>query len=102
MGFFTVHFDDSGTHPESSVAVCGCWIADVEQWECFCRDWQDASEQEEFGVFHMADFYQGKEQFSVWRDDRKRRVLNRLCTIIKTRVHRGCGFGVRKRDYEQP
>jgi hypothetical protein len=51
MVMFTLYFDDSGTHAKSEVAVAGCYIATVEQWSEFKRNWQEANVREHFGTF---------------------------------------------------
>jgi len=100
MGF-TVYFDDSGTHNESSTAVSACFVSKIESWKRFELEWKRASQEEQFGVFHMADFAAGKAQFNLWEHERKQRVLIRLCRIIDSCVHSGFAFGVNKRDYDE-
>jgi hypothetical protein len=53
---FTLYCDDSGTHAQSDVAIAGCYISTVEQWQEFRRNWDEINAREDFGVFHMADF----------------------------------------------
>jgi Protein of unknown function (DUF3800) len=101
MSFFTVHFDDSGTHKESSIAVASCFVASVEQWKEFNRNWAEVNKNEEFGTFHMADFAFGSQQFKTWDDTKKERILGRLCNIISTRVSAGWSVAVTKRDYDE-
>jgi hypothetical protein len=63
MSIFTVHFDDSGTHKESGIAVASCLVASAEQWQEFNRNWAGVNQDEGFGTFHMADFAFGSAQF---------------------------------------
>jgi hypothetical protein len=97
---FTVHFDDSGTHSESSIAVGASLVASVDQWRHFNRNWEEAEKQEGFGVFHMADFAAGEKHFKGWDDTKKKRVLERLCNIITTRISVGWSTSVTKKDYD--
>jgi hypothetical protein len=101
MAFVTVHYDDSGTHRESSIALAACWVSTVDQWKEFERNWQELKQDEGFDVFHMADFAAGEKQFTGWNDDKKRRVLRRVCSIIKTRVRIGFVASVSKKDYDE-
>jgi hypothetical protein len=100
----TIYFDDSGTHPESEMAVASCYIGHVEQWNELCRNWNEANEKEEFGTFHMADFVANKAQFKapVWADKRKRdRTIMRLINIIRTRAEYGFSACIVKDAYDK-
>jgi Protein of unknown function (DUF3800) len=100
---FTLYCDDSGTHPKSDVAVAGCYVATVEQWTEFRRNWDEASRRESFGVFHMADFVAKQKQFSAqeWRGQTKRdRTIRALVNIIKTRARIGFAAVVEKSAYD--
>lgn len=101
MAFVTVYFDDSGTHKESSTAVAACYVSTVEQWKLFERDWKYIDNLEGFGTFHMADFAAGEEQFKNWTDEKRKRVLDRLCAIIRIRARMGFFIAVRKADYDK-
>jgi hypothetical protein len=104
---FTLYCDDSGTHSQSPIAIAACFIAPVLQWEHFVKDWNDANDAENFGVFHMADFVAHKGQFALpeWQDKQKRaRTLRRLISIINIRRHHGFAAAVEKEalDEEMP
>jgi hypothetical protein len=96
----TIFFDDSGTHPESSIAIAACYAAKVEQWKEFERNWNDAKRDVTFDTFHMTDFAAGHGKFAGWSDTKKRNVLTRLCGIINTRVEVGYAVAVPKRIYD--
>ncbi len=100
MNFVTVFFDDSGTHPESSIAVAACYASTVEQWLEFERNWNDTKRNAHFTAFHMVDFAAGHGEFAGWSDTKKRNVLSRLCGIINTRVKVGYAVAVQKRIYD--
>jgi hypothetical protein len=101
----TVHFDDSGTHPESTVAVIGGWIAPVPQWKKFTRDWNKAKKEYGFEVFHAAEFMfnNPKSEFAdktEWTEQKKQRVLSRLASITLERISQGFCLRVVKADYD--
>jgi hypothetical protein len=100
MGF-TLYFDDSGTHDESSTAIAACFVSTVEQWKDFEKAWKKISDEEKFGVFHMAEFAARQGQFVGWTDERRHTVLNRLCDTIDAHVYAGFAFGVKKKDYDE-
>jgi hypothetical protein len=103
MAMFTLYCDDSGTHSESDVAVAACYLAPVEQWSEFKRNWDEVNARESFGTFHMADFVARKQQFKApeWSDKAKReRTIRSLINVIRTRVTIGFSAAVVKSDYD--
>jgi hypothetical protein len=101
MAFATVYFDDSGTHQESSIAVGAAFVSTVEQWKEFSRNWEEVKEKEGFKVFHMAEFAANHGEFEKWDNAKRRRVLNRLCNIIRIRTQGGWATSVTKKAYDQ-
>src|SRR5690349_14923735 len=83
---FTVYFDDSGTHPESNIAVAACYVGTCDQWTCLVRDWEAAQADEGFDVFGMADILNGAREFRQWSEDKRDRVIRRLITIARVRA----------------
>jgi hypothetical protein len=100
---FTIHFDDSGTHPTSPIAVAAGWISPYEQWKKFIKAWNRARVAEGFDVFHMSEFMASnpKTEFASWDNEKKVRVMRRLRGIIEDHATMGFGFAVHKDDYEQ-
>jgi hypothetical protein len=101
---FTLYFDDSGTDAQSEVAVAGAYVATVEQWAEFKRNWEEVNEREKFGIFHMADFVARREQFTLpeWKDEPKRkRTVKALISTIKIRVRFGVAAAVQKSAYDE-
>ena len=98
---FTLYFDDSGTDSGTEVAVAACYVASVEQWECFVKNWREADAKYGFGIFHMTDFEARQEQFLGWPDDKCNMLLDHLISIIKTRARIGFAAAVHKADYDE-
>ncbi len=101
MSFITVHFDDSGTHLESPIAIAACYAAKVERWKKFERNWNKAKKKFGFETFHMAEFAANKGEFEGWGDSKKRKVVKRLCRIINNSVEFGFAVAVPKRVYDE-
>jgi hypothetical protein len=104
FAMFTLYCDDSGTHKGSDIAVAGCYISTVEQWEHFKRNWKEIDEREHFGVFHMADFVAKKKQFALpeWQDEDKRnRTIRALVSTIKIRAKIGFCAAIQKSAFEE-
>ena len=101
---FTLYCDDSGTHAQSDIAVAGCYIATVDQWKEFKRNWEEINAIENFGIFHMADFAGKYQQFAhpEWQDAGKcERTIRALISIINTRVNIGICAAVIKSAYDE-
>lgn len=101
MAFLAGYFDDSGTHKQSETAVCAGYVASVEQWKEFERNWKEADNDEHFLPFHTTDCLAGRKQFIGWDEWRKHRVMRRLIGIINTRVRHGFISAVVKKDYDE-
>jgi hypothetical protein len=101
---FALYCDDSGTHNESEWAIAACVIAPVRQWEKFREEWQKIAKDENFEVFHMANFVARKPPFDTpeWHDDEKRRrIMQKLVGTIKCRAT--CAFvsALQKSAYDE-
>jgi len=96
----TVYFDDSGTHPESDVAVAACYVGEVDQWRALERDWQGARTAEGFEVFGMADILGGKEKFRDWPEEKRDRLIRRLISVMQIRSRKGFSYSVVKSEYD--
>jgi hypothetical protein len=104
MAMFTLYCDDSGTDAKSDIAVAGCYVSTVEQWEHFKRNWQEINDRENFGTFHMTDFVGRYEQFSApeWSDKEKRdRTVGALISTIKVRTRMGFSAAILKSAYDE-
>jgi hypothetical protein len=103
MATFALYCDDSGTHAESPIAIAACFIATVEQWGHFIREWEEVKALEKFDTFHMADFVAKQKRFAEkeWQDETKRdRTIKRLINIIVTRKRMGFVAAVDKDAYD--
>ena len=101
---FILYCDDSGTDAQSDIAVAGAYVATVEQWTEFRRNWGEVNQRENFGVFHMADFVARQEQFALpeWQDeDKRKRTLRALIGTINVRVRFGIAAAVEKSAYDE-
>jgi len=104
MPSFALYCDDSGTHAESDIAIAGCYITTVEQWQEWKRNWDEVNAREKFGVFHMADFVAKKKKFALpeWQDDVKRdRTIKALINVTTTRMRFAIAAAVVKSAYDE-
>lgn len=101
MAPITVYFDDSGTHPEANTAIAAAYLSTAEMWRRFEDDWRAVADAEKFKTFHMADFAAGQKDFVGWSDDKRKRVLRKLCALINIRIRTGFVAAIKKKDYDE-
>jgi hypothetical protein len=100
---FTAYFDVSGS-PDQSIVLCVAgFIAPVDQWIYFEKDWKYALNR--FGVqaMHMKDFAHSTGGFVSWKGDenRRRAFLSLLIATIKSRVHHSFSATLDLADYRK-
>jgi Protein of unknown function (DUF3800) len=102
---FEAYFDDSGTDSNSPLAIAACYVSSKRGWDAFVEEWNLARYEEDFDVFHMADFAAprelGKKPFCDWGSDKKKRVYNRLAKIINENKRIGCGIAIPKDVFDR-
>ena len=103
MALWSLYIDDSGTHPESPVAIAGCFLSDLRRWKDFQGEWEEAKShpKDGFTEFHMAEFAARSYEFLTWPDDKCERVINKLIGIIERNVLAGFVSAVVKDDYDK-
>jgi hypothetical protein len=97
---YTAFFDDSGTHPDSEIAVAACYVGANEQWERHASDWNRAKVLEKFNVFGMADVLGGGGEFRFWPSGKRIQVIRRLIRLTTLRASIGFSFAVIKKEYD--
>jgi hypothetical protein len=101
MASFAAYFDESGTHGDSRILTLAGYVAKVEQWVEFSREWDELLKQENLTHFHMSKFEARQGEFAGWDNERRLRVQQRLIGIIKRRVNFGIFCAVNLVDYEE-
>jgi len=100
MAHFAAYFDESGTHGSPILTLAG-YIATVEQWAHFAREWDEILKQESLTHFHMSKFEARQGEFRGWDNDRRLGVQKRLIGIIKRRVNIGIFCAVNLAAYDE-
>ena len=96
MTNFTAYFDGSGSPDEGKALVVAGYLATVDQWLEFNREWTECLTSEGVSAFHMRDFAHSLREFATWKGDepRRRRFLERLIRIVKMRVRKSIANAV--------
>lgn len=102
MAMLTMYCDASGTD-QSEVIRVGGFVASVDNWLAFGREWTAALREEGIEFFHMREFAHSVDQFKEWKGDEPRRIkfLSRLCDIILGWAQFGVGAGVALETYRK-
>jgi hypothetical protein len=103
MTDFIAYFDGSGSPDDTvAVAVAG-FIAPAEQWIEFERNWNDCLKDFGVSALHMRNFAHSRGEFGSWKgdEDKRRRFLSRLISIIQIRVQHSFASAVRMEDYRR-
>ncbi len=101
MVIFTAYFDESGTHENSSNVVMGGYIAKVDQWTEFAREWVRMKHEESVNIFHRVDMEHFSGDFKDWSKERLIRCLHNGHEIIKRRTNIGIGGSVLHADFDE-
>jgi hypothetical protein len=96
---FTAYFDESGTHAGAVILAVAGYVSVDRQWVEFEREWQEILTAEDIPFFHMADYESRFGIYKDWSNEKRIRVITRLCSIIKRRVHRAFTSSVIISDY---
>ena len=100
---FTGYFDDSGhITNEKALVVCG-FVASVEQWKVFEKDWQAILNHPQFDLdyLHMKEFRAYKGKFAKFKDNLplQTELFSGLYGLIEARAEETFGATVLLRDY---
>ena len=101
MTKLTAYFDGSGSPDDTLAVVVAGFAAPAEQWIEFERNWNDCLRAFGVSALHMRDFAHSRGEFTSWKgnEDKRRRFLSRLISIIEVRVHHSFASAVRMEDY---
>ncbi len=105
MAAFTAYFDGSGSSndPNTPVLAVAGFVATTEQWIHFERNWKEVCDHFGVSALHMRDFAHSKREFRDWSGDTKRRdrFMERLISVIRTRVRNSFASVVVLKDYAE-
>lgn len=103
MAMFTAIFDGSGSPNDTAAVVVAGFVGKVEQWIELERNWKDCLNDFGVSAMHMREFAHSVGEFASWKDDeqRRRRFLSRLISIIQTRVWHSFASAVIMEDYKK-
>jgi len=101
LGMFKACMDESGTDAASPIASVAGWIATLEDWAGFERQWLEALGDYGVTYFHMKEFAHSTGQFKDWKgnENRRKAFLKRLTKIVDRWSTFGIWVRVPKDEY---
>jgi hypothetical protein len=100
MAIFSVYADASGGDPAQEGIVVGGFIAAVEQWDSFSKDWQAVLANGPLDIYHAADV-EDAERLWGWTKEHKSRVQEFAYKTIGFRVECGVSTALIKADFNK-
>lgn len=108
MAMFTFYGDESYAPNTNAYAVSG-YIATVEQWEEWEREWRELGRGEGFTILHKRLLETNvKGSVFEWPDltadekrEKKKRINSRACDIILRRVNAGFTAAISKTEWKE-
>jgi hypothetical protein len=94
------YFDDSGTHAQAPLVVLAGFLATVDRWQSFNKEWAAALKEYGLDYFHMADFAGPYREYQNWDSDSRRTRLDTLLTIVKSHAMISVGIGIPKAAFD--
>jgi hypothetical protein len=103
LSSFTIYADDSGTDPQSKVAISCCLIVPSRRIIALEAEWAALKEKESFSCFHASEFSarNRKSEFADWDEAKHTRVFARAREITKKFGVKCYSFAVHKQDYDE-
>jgi hypothetical protein len=94
------YFDESGTHANSSAVFVAGYVASVEQWTTFEREWRSVWEECGIAYFHMTDWEKRSKQFTRWYNENRIELFQRPVLALRKTFGRGFSAIVNLSDYD--
>jgi len=101
---YEVYWDDSGTDPQSPIAIAACYISTKSGWDTFVEAFDEIRWSEGFETFHMVDFAafhnKTKKPFCDWDHVKRKRVYERIAKAINDNKRTGMGIAIPKAAFD--
>ncbi len=94
------YFDESGTHANSPAVCLAGYVASVEKWTSFEREWKLVLDEFGITIFHMTDWEKRSKQFNGWNNEKGIELFQRLVLVLRKTFRRGFSATVDLSDYD--
>jgi hypothetical protein len=100
---YAAYFDCSGSPDDTLAIVVAGFVAPVNQWIAFERNWNECLEYFGVSALHMREFAHSRGEFASWKGNEKKRrhFLQWLIGIIRVRVWHSFASAVLMDDYRK-
>jgi hypothetical protein len=102
MAMLTLYLDESYSHPPAPLiyTVAG-YIATVNEWRKFQKEWRRELDRAGIDFFHMTTFEARRKEYEGWSNEKRVEVLKRLHRSIHRRILTGFASSVVVADYNE-
>lgn len=101
MPTLAAYFDDSGTHPESTFAVIGGYLATPAQWIALAGPWQELLKRHGLRWFHMTDCEAGRKDYEHMSEPDRHELILDLAQLIDNNVRAGFRCALPKQVFDE-
>jgi hypothetical protein len=107
MAIFCAYFDASGHPDETDVLTVAGYVATVDSWVRFDREWQEILQAEGVSAFHTTEFVSSKGEFATWsgkepeKVERRRKFVENLMGCVQNNCARFFRASLYIPDYER-
>jgi hypothetical protein len=81
IAMVTAYIDESGTHAGCPAMTVAGWLAPVQQWNVFEKEWVRCLEEAGISIFHMTDYENRQGDYKDWTEEKRVNVLKALHAI---------------------
>lgn len=101
LAMLTLYCDASGKKTDPIMGVSG-FVASVNEWFAFDKEWQDALNRANVAYFHMSEFAHSTGQFKSWKrkELKRKHFLGQLIKIIASHARFSVSATILKSVYD--
>jgi hypothetical protein len=98
---FVAYFDDSGSHVGSANVTIGGFVAHVNEWKEFEREWRLLLAEFEIEFVHISEYVARRGPYEKWADSRRVDFMRKLTGIIRRRARAAIAASFPIHNYEK-
>jgi len=94
-------FDESGCYDSARILVVAGWVATLDEWEKFEKQWKLALKRAGVRTFHFTDFDNNRGEFEGWSVGRKGNFIEQIFRVLDSRELLGFSGAIHIPDFKE-